>query len=67
MKTPHLYFRKTHKETGIFFDDYFSNKNCPGWYQTAFDELEAKAEARIEYWNQVLTSWHYQILDWSVE
>ena len=67
MKTPRLYFRKTHKETNISFDDHFSGKNCPGWYQTPFCELEAKAEARIHYWNGMLTQWHYEILDWSVE
>lgn len=67
MKTPYLYFRKTHKETNVTFDDHFSDKNCPGWYQTPFDELKAKAEARIDYWNSILSEWHYEILDWRVE
>jgi hypothetical protein len=65
--TPCLYFRKTNKETGIFFDEPFTGKNCPEWYQTPFCELETKAKARIDYWNSVLSGWHYEILDWRVE
>lgn len=67
MKTPYLYFRKTHEETGVSFDDHFSGKNCPGWYQTPFVELEAKAQARVVYWNSKLSKWKYEILDWRVE
>ena len=67
MNAPYLYFRKTHKETNVSFEEPFSGKNCPGWYQTPFDELEIKAESRIHYWNQMLSSWHYEILEWRVE
>lgn len=67
MKYPYLYFRKTHKETDVFFDEPFTGKNCPGWYQTPFCELEIKAEARIKYFNDMLSEWEYVIIGWRVE
>lgn len=65
---PYLYFRKIHKETGVSFEDHFSGKNCPGWYQTPFAELKVKAQARINHWNSMAiamgSDWRYEILDW---
>jgi hypothetical protein len=64
--TPELWFSKTHKETGVVFEDHFSGKNLPGWYQTAFCEMMARAESRIQYWNSQLSSWNYELLGWRV-
>ena len=60
----YLYFRKTHKETGTVFEEPFSDKNCPGWIHTPRIELEAKAQARVAYWNHKLKAWHYEIVGW---
>ncbi len=67
MTFPYLYFRKTHKETQISFDDRFSGKNLPQWNQTPLCELETLARARIDYWNSVVSNWQYEILGWRVE
>lgn len=66
MNSPYLYYRKTHKETGESFEDHFSGKNCPGWYQTPFCELEVVANSRIAYWNSMLSGWVYEIIGWGV-
>lgn len=67
MNTPELWFSKTHKETGITFEDHFNGKNLSGWYQTPFCEMMIRAESRIHYWNsQLSASWEYKIIGWKV-
>ncbi len=67
MKLPKLYFKKTHKQTGAEFVDYFCSRNCSDWMKTPFEDLHVRAGQRIAHWNEMLPDWHYAIVGWNVE
>jgi hypothetical protein len=65
--TPRLFFVKTHKESGIDFEDYFDKTNMPNYWQTPIGEIEKKAVERVEYWNSRLNPvWEYKIVGWRI-
>jgi hypothetical protein len=64
---PNLWFSKQNIETGIVFEDVITNKNCPGWDQTPFCELNSKAKQRIDYLNKCMPGkWQYKLIGWKV-
>ena len=67
MTIPKLFFTKTHKESGISFEDYFDKTNMSDYWQTPIGEIEKKAVERVEYWNNRLNPvWEYKIVGWRI-
>ena len=66
LEFPKLYFKKVHKKTKVEFVDYFTNKNLSDWDLLKLNDIPSRAQARIDYWNDVLGSeWDYSIIGWN--
>lgn len=68
MELPELWFIKRNVETGIVFEDVITNKNCPGWDNTPFAQLNLKAKQRIDYLNTCMPGkWEYKLIGWKAK
>lgn len=68
MSFPQLWFSKKSVETGISFEEPFSEKNCLGWNAVPLQELNSLAQRRIDHLNSCMPGkWEYSIIGWRIE
>lgn len=67
LNLPQLWFARRNVETGIIFEDAFSNKNCPGWDKSPFEAMHKLAFERIKELNTKMPGqWEYSIIGWRI-
>ena len=69
MRRPQLIFSKncSDMEDGPYFEDAFSDKNLKGYSKMTMAEIEVAAAARVDYWNEMVQGWHYELRGWVIK